>query len=153
MEAKNAFGGSLLANLPFYYALQYGFTKIRRGPDVDMYAHPSFVRDTPETLLQLRKITNGSRKRSPTEQIAFTTKYSSRTVSPLSHQHVAEHTPNSPVITNISKIIVPKVGHWGHSTAYTSATVSTTSPVLAPTADRGKLDLLAMALEQQAAAH
>ena len=120
-----------------------------------MYAHPSFVRDTPETLLQLRKITNGSRKR-PTEQVITTTKYSSRTVSPLSHQHV-EHTPNSPVITNLPKIIVPKVGQWGTSTAYTSATVSTTSPILGPSikvaADRGKLDLLAMALEQQAAAH
>ena len=116
-----------------------------------MYAHPSFVRDTPETLLQLRKITNGARKR-PTEEV--TMKYSSRTVSPLSTPHhvVVEHEPHSP-ITTIPKIIVPKVGQWGHSsTAYTS-TVSTTSPILAPapTADRGKLDLLALALEQQAA--
>lgn len=135
---------------------QYGFTKIRRGPDVDMYAHPSFVRDTPETLLQLRKITNGSRTKRPTQEVSM--KYSSRAVSPLSNQaHQLEHHhrhPHSPVITNIPKIIVPKVGQWGSSTAYTS-TISTTSPDLAPkAADRGKLDLLALALEQQqAAAH
>mmetsp|Transcript_17237 Transcript_17237/g.32183 ORF Transcript_17237/g.32183 Transcript_17237/m.32183 type:complete len:187 (+) Transcript_17237:412-972(+) len=126
----------------------YGFTKIRRGPDVDMYAHPSFVRDTPHTLLELRKITNGGRKR-PTEEV--TTKYSSRTVSPLStlHHHV-EHEPTSPV-TGIPKIIVPKVQQWGSSTVY-SSTVSRPS-VLSPVraADRGKLDLLAMALEQEAA--
>ena len=132
--------------------MQYGFTKIRRGPDVDMYAHPSFVRDTPETLLQLRKITNGARSKRPTQEVSM--KYSSRTVSPLSHHHLEPHAPHSPV-TNIPKIIVPKVGQWGSSTAYTSTVVSATSPVLAPAkpmADRGKLDLLAMALEQQAAA-
>lgn len=120
-----------------------------------MYAHPSFVRDTPETLLQLRKITNGSRNKRPTQEVSM--KYSSRAVSPLSNpaHHLEHHySPHSPV-TNIPKIIVPKVGQWGSSTAYTS-TVSTTSPVLAPAkaADRGKLDLLALALEQQqAAAH
>ena len=121
-----------------------------------MYAHPSFVRDTPETLLQLRKITNGSRTKRPTQEVSM--KYNSRAVSPLSnpahHLEHHHHHPSSPVITNIPKIIVPKVGQWGNSTAYTS-TVSTTSPDLAPKiADRGKLDLLALALEQQqAAAH
>lgn len=111
-----------------------------------MYTHPSFVRDTPETLLQLRKTTNGGRKR-PTEEV--TMKYSSRTVSPLSTPHHLEQEPTSPV-TGFPKIIVPKVGQWGSSTAYTS-TVSPTH-VLPPAkaADRGKLDLLAMALEQEA---
>ena len=135
--------------------MQYGFTKIRRGPDVDMYAHPSFVRDTPETLLQLRKITNGSRNTAAastkrTQDVKYSS--SSRTVSPLHHDVV--ETPPSP--TMYPKIIVPKVGHWGRtiplSTAYTSTVAA--SPVLAPAvpkADRGKLDLLAMALEQQAA--
>jgi len=115
-----------------------------------MYAHPSFIRDTPHTLLELRKVTNGGRKR-PTEEV--TTKYSSRTVSPLStlhHQIDSEHEATSPVM-GITKIIVPKVQQWGNSTVYTSMVSRTTSlsPVRAD--DRGKLDLLALALEQQAA--
>ena len=124
--------------------LQYGFTKIRRGPDVDMYAHPSFVRDTPETLLQLRKITSGgARKQRPTTEVSV--KYNSRTVSPLSPSHHSQAEPASPV-SNMPKIIVPRVAHWGSTTAYTSAT-----PILPRATDRGKLDLLAMAMEHQAA--
>lgn len=34
---------------------QYGFAKVRRGPDADMYSHPSFLRGHPEMLMQLRK--------------------------------------------------------------------------------------------------
>jgi len=33
----------------------YGFFKVRRGPDIDMYAHPGFMRGYPEYLSQLRK--------------------------------------------------------------------------------------------------
>jgi len=38
----------------------YGFSKIRRGPDTDQYAHPSFLRGYPELLGQLRKCSKGS---------------------------------------------------------------------------------------------
>mmetsp|Transcript_31956 Transcript_31956/g.77545 ORF Transcript_31956/g.77545 Transcript_31956/m.77545 type:complete len:207 (-) Transcript_31956:27-647(-) len=41
----------------------YGFAKVRRGPDTDMYAHPCFVRGCPESLSQLRKSTTSSRRR------------------------------------------------------------------------------------------
>jgi len=41
----------------------YGFAKVRRGPDTDMYAHPCFVRGRPESLSQLRKSTTSSRRR------------------------------------------------------------------------------------------
>jgi hypothetical protein len=110
-----------------------------------MYAHPSFVRDTPETLLHLRKITTTARKR-PTAEVSVQN-YNSRTVSPLSaaHHHPAAE-PTSP-ISDVPKIIVPKVAQW-------STTVYTSAPILpATSADRGKLDLLAMAMEHQAAAH
>lgn len=43
---------------------QYGFAKVRKGPDLDMYAHPSFIRDFPDSLLQLRKL-GGARKQPP----------------------------------------------------------------------------------------
>ena len=43
--------------------LQYGFTKVRRGPDTDMYAHQSFIRGKPELLLNLRKCSSASRRK------------------------------------------------------------------------------------------
>jgi hypothetical protein len=33
----------------------YGFSKVRRGPDADMYAHPGFIRGCQDNLSQLRK--------------------------------------------------------------------------------------------------
>jgi len=41
----------------------YGFTKVRRGPDTDMYAHQSFIRGKPELLLNLRKCSATSRRK------------------------------------------------------------------------------------------
>lgn len=52
---------------------QYGFTKVRRGPDTDMYAHPSFIRGHQEAVAQLRKgggsssNSSSSRSRSPAQ--------------------------------------------------------------------------------------
>ena len=149
----------------------YGFTKIRRGPDVDMYAHPAFLRDTPETLLQLRKINTGARKHRPTVDVVSIVKQNSRTVSPLSAGHHGDlllaspptAEPGSPVPC-VPKIIVPRVpqpppatAYWGNhssnnnttTTAYTSAATPILPAVKAT--DRGKLDLLALAMEHQAA--
>jgi hypothetical protein len=41
--------------LSFYFLKQYGFAKVRRGPDTDMYAHPSFLRGQADSLSDLRK--------------------------------------------------------------------------------------------------
>jgi hypothetical protein len=41
----------------------YGFSKVRRGPDTDMYAHQSFIRGKPELLLNLRKCSSASRRK------------------------------------------------------------------------------------------
>ena len=35
--------------------IKYGFTKVRRGPDMDMYAHPRFIRGKKDVVAQLRK--------------------------------------------------------------------------------------------------
>lgn len=43
--------------------MQYGFSKVRRGPETDMYAHPSFLRDQPERLSELRKLSSASVRR------------------------------------------------------------------------------------------
>lgn len=47
----------------FSFFFQYGFTKVRRGPDTDMYAHQSFIRGKPELLLNLRKCSSASRRK------------------------------------------------------------------------------------------
>ena len=57
---------------------QYGFAKVRRGPDTDMYAHPSFIRGHQEAVAQLRKgggssSSSRSRSRSPSAQAQQTT--------------------------------------------------------------------------------
>lgn len=36
----------------------YGFSKVRKGPDTDMYRHPAFLRGRPELLSQLKKSTH-----------------------------------------------------------------------------------------------
>jgi len=35
--------------------IKYGFSKVRRGPDTDMYAHPSFLRGYSDLLSELKK--------------------------------------------------------------------------------------------------
>ena len=35
--------------------VQYGFTKIRKGPEIDMYFNPGFIRGEEDGLSQLRK--------------------------------------------------------------------------------------------------
>uniref|UniRef100_A0A7S0UPI0 HSF-type DNA-binding domain-containing protein n=1 Tax=Pseudo-nitzschia delicatissima TaxID=44447 RepID=A0A7S0UPI0_9STRA len=51
----------------------YGFTKVRRGPDTDMYAHQSFIRGKPELLLNLRKCSSASRRKMSASSNASTT--------------------------------------------------------------------------------
>jgi hypothetical protein len=46
----------------------YGFSKVRRGPDTDMYAHPSFVRGKPELLTRLRKCASAASRRNQSSE-------------------------------------------------------------------------------------
>ena len=119
---------------------QYGFTKVRRGPETDMYAHSSFLRDQPKSLLNLRKLTPANRKRlhSDASHTTHTTAGSTssgrtpRPVSPSSNSHQ----PDSPLPRVMVQPPVPK-----------SLTLS-----LPGKCDRGKLDLLALAMEREFAA-
>jgi len=50
----------------------YGFSKVRRGPDADMYAHPSFMRGRSDKLSQLRKCKSAAdRKRLAAANVAI----------------------------------------------------------------------------------
>ena len=126
---------------------------------MDMYAHPSFVKDQPHALLQLRKIDNGSRRRNETVRTlkSATTKAPSksiaRAVSPPTprardemRDEASSH-PNTPPLIQLPQ-------HFARTTV---------APQVSPTSlpmrrestssesgdDRGKLDLLAFAMEQE----
>lgn len=74
-----------MTNALIYLQLfQYGFTKVRRGPDTDMYAHPSFIRGLPERLSQLRKCTPSAGKRNYSSTQNANTSSSQRTTSTFS---------------------------------------------------------------------
>lgn len=45
----------------------YGFSKARRGPNTDMYAHPAFLRGRPELLSQLKKSAHSTDKTRPSK--------------------------------------------------------------------------------------
>jgi len=61
----------------------YGFSKVRRGPDTDMYAHPAFLRGRPELLSQLKKGTHSADKTRPSKPAILHEKEGSR--------HAKEH--------------------------------------------------------------
>lgn len=102
--------------------VQYGFTKVRRGPDVDMYVHPFFRRNQPETLSLLRKCTSSSRrKRSPSLSISELSSTNSvgahsRAVSPsppgspkrLENISIVHGTVDKSVLFDRPKVEVPK---------------------------------------------
>jgi hypothetical protein len=114
--------------------LQYGFAKVRRGVDGDAYAHPSFTRDHPENLLNLRKISTAVARRRMVSDVDTVTALM-RSVSPtevISHAKIIYQECNVPVKHQIS----PK-----------PSKVTTADP--ATSHDRGKLDLLALALEHE----
>ena len=43
--------------------MQYGFTKIRKGPEIDMYSHSGFIRGEEDGLSELRKRTKTPSKK------------------------------------------------------------------------------------------
>mmetsp|Transcript_15118 Transcript_15118/g.17609 ORF Transcript_15118/g.17609 Transcript_15118/m.17609 type:complete len:296 (-) Transcript_15118:265-1152(-) len=70
----------------------YGFSKVRRGPDSDMYAHPSFLKGRPDLLSQLKKCRYGGDKKSKSngmnpEKESVTASHSNHEFTPL----VADH--------------------------------------------------------------
>jgi hypothetical protein len=151
------------------FPFQYGFTKVRKGSDTDMYAHPSFVRDDPEALLKLQKI--NKTRRQPIPDVLKSK--GPRSVSPT-HTTTLESTVKSlSPVTPLKKLPITKnivlphsMKSWTtHEIAKHHATpVSPSSqcPLLSQSDcdasstgsnDRGKLDLLAFALEQEFACY
>lgn len=126
----------------------YGFTKVRRGPDSDMYAHPSFVRQKPESLLNLRKISNSSRRKATPPQ-EITCHLDLRPVSPSVSDSTSNSVPSSPAVSVDHQFVITKIPSWGSAVQVLSRVPTVTSPKSSD--DRGKLDLLTLALEQASA--
>mmetsp|Transcript_19334 Transcript_19334/g.44054 ORF Transcript_19334/g.44054 Transcript_19334/m.44054 type:complete len:239 (-) Transcript_19334:173-889(-) len=71
----------------------YGFSKVRRGPDADMYAHPSFIRGSPSNLSELRKENTRGLKKLPQTQSS-----SKRTASTTSRDMLSINTQAIPPV-------------------------------------------------------
>ena len=144
----------------FSFGSQYGFAKVRRGPDTDMYAHPCFVRGCPESLSQLRKSTTSSRRRlaqqpstdesdgstSDDSLVRSITPSPTRNISARIHHQsrIQELTASRPRYLNSA---------WLTLCAPSIPPQSTHTPVSfmpAPKTDgSGRLDLLALAIERE----
>lgn len=142
----------------------YGFSKVRRGPDTDMYAHQSFIRGKPELLLNLRKCSSASRrkmssasnssescdssssssirnrerceKESPTLSPRTIVDPYLQTSNPPSNLLSYEQNTNQTWLTFHSQTLIPK-----------STRLPKTSLDIRKTNGAGRLDLLALAVE------
>ncbi|EEC51861.1 predicted protein [Phaeodactylum tricornutum CCAP 1055/1] len=147
----------------------YGFTKVRRGPDADFYAHPSFLQDTPDGLLNLRKMSPASRRRLVKESKASTPTATDRKTRWEGSRSVSPSPPTSdssdwgsPIQSSKPAVdlLTRSMPQWTNipSLAPESRNISFNAvrkPILPPIrkvsmGDRGRLDLLAFALETQA---
>ena len=88
-----------------YSISQYGFNKIRKGPDVDMYSHPGFVRGNEDGLSQLRK-----RKKAPLKEKQAMTSSPSR--------HVAHSTQFSLDFQQPFRVISPAISTCGSTESF-----------------------------------
>jgi hypothetical protein len=133
---------------------------------MDMYAHPSFVRDNPESLLSLRKITSTHRRGLEMSPLASSETQPAalsqwRPISPSSPSTLSETPTSSP--TSCQALVfttIPEAATslWPPVSALSTKTMMVPlSPPPAPrrltsngSNDRGKLDLLALAVETSA---
>ena len=162
--------------LSLFHLLQYGFAKVRRGPETDMYAHPSFVRDQAETLSHLRKLTStSSRRRARETPLGATRKENvtpisvARSVSPSPGHVMISTTTNSKFHAPLPRMAgtaapasygspkqspmwspIHQVPPSPESSGHKSLSV-TDQPPAKQSVGRGRLDLLAEVMEQAAA--
>jgi hypothetical protein len=127
---------------PFFPLTQYGFAKVRGGPDSDMYAHASFFRDDPESLLSLRKMSS-ARKQPSTRPVSPST--SGNSIG--SSEGLRAILPYKAIVLNAPKclpsnVIFPRLPRM-------AAATHDVNPLQKVANDhRGRLDLLAYAMER-----
>jgi hypothetical protein len=154
---------NLLVSLLTFWFIQYGFAKVRRGPETDMYAHPAFVRGQPQTLCRLRKTSSSSRRRlsegstDDCDSSGSSDTPAFRSVSPsptrdmipnLFHPFVQDRVQGSTYQAPSGLLEQAWITISGQSLAPQGPLVQ---PILprSKTGGEGRLDLLAMALEHE----
>lgn len=128
---------SMTLTIPRTFILQYGFTKVRRGPDMDMYHHPSFIRGHAEMLGLLRKSNaTGGSKASKKKSRAVSP---SPPASPYRQRNIAfvQNNVHKASSLNGSKFFLTDSSRLSHRSACDPAT---------KLSGTGRLDLLTMAL-------
>lgn len=134
----------------FSFIHQYGFTKVRRGPETDMYAHEAFICDHPELLLDLRKTSAAPCQRLPTKETNHSKRPGSRAVSPSPSNSVDSHDTASTSLKAKPLATTQQMPQWAHVHTVPSAVkVEPKSRARSGTAEWGKLDLLAFALAHE----
>jgi hypothetical protein len=139
---------------------QYGFTKVRRGPDTDMYAHSSFIRDQPELLSELRKSSSTSRRRvslAPSEASDSSASSGSgspdfRSISPTSPRYRATYfQPIAQKGSGVSELVSsPQCVTQTWVTFKAQPMMLPMAQALHPRKEgMGKLDLLALVIERE----
>lgn len=150
----------------------YGFTKVRSGPDVDMYAHPSFIKFEPERLFKIRKVTIAASRKAYNNKIMSLFQ---QTKIPQQQQQQHEQQEQLSVLVGAMDDRLPPIPVTPINDRSTSSTEESPAPStemiannsigrVGPTVhqksldrprtvtniDCGRLDLLALALEQRA---
>jgi hypothetical protein len=133
---------------------QYGFAKVRRGPDTDMYAHPSFTRGHPESLTELRKSSSASRRRLSSKGSSDDSDSSSegsivRSVSPSPpRNHQIPMTTFHPLVQSNSVYMGQTWLTFNKQPLAPHAVQSKPFRPLPKKEGTGRLDLLALAIER-----
>lgn len=141
----------ILSHALFSFIHQYGFTKVRRGPETDMYAHEAFMCDHPELLLDLRKTSAVPCQRQPLKLTKHSNLPGSRAVSPSPSNSVDSRDTASPILkAKTLATTTQQMPEWAH--VHTVPMTMQVEPRLrarSGTAEWGKLDLLAFALAHE----
>jgi hypothetical protein len=140
----------ILSHTLFSFILQYGFTKVRRGPETDMYAHEAFICDHPELLLDLRKTSAAPCQRLPTKETKQSNRPGSRAVSPSPSNSVDSLDTASTSLKTTTLGTIQQMPQFAHVHTVPSAVkVEPKLRARSGTAEWGKLDLLAFALAHE----
>jgi HSF-type DNA-binding len=158
----------ILVLLLLLLLFQYGFSKVRRGPDTDMYAHPSFIRGKPELLSELRKCSSAVSRRKASRSVGDESDVSTsgswgnstssrsdiddspKAVTPVTPPKTITHTLDLTQAASPTNTTAPAFSTWAHfqNRPLMPKTMScqAQTPAVIP-GGIGRLDLLALAVE------
>jgi len=129
----------------------YDFSKLRRGPDTDMYAHPSFMRGRPELLSSIRKCPSASRRKKMSAAVISDDSSSDSSSSSITGNHRTSSGEKAITSSSTASSTSATLLSYEKSTNQTWLTFHNNQSLIPnstylPKAS-GRLDLLALAVE------